>query len=168
MFYELFATKTREWLMCDLKNKRVATVDAGQAQIFQTLKFRLVIATSFYALFNMFEGMALWLKVGISIAFYGLMAFYYYNQLLPSLKWKPLEESTQQQQDEVHSFFQMDKLLMRLAIVVVLAIIALIALGTQSGSTITLERLICAMLALTFIMEGLRQLRLIWQLKRQG
>ena len=112
--------------------------------------------------------MALWLKVAISIAFYGVMAFYYYNQLLPSLKWKPLDESTQQQQDEVHSFFQMDKLLMRLAIVVVLAIIALIALGTQSGSTITLERLICAMLALTFIMEGLRQLRLIWQLKQQG
>ncbi|MCW6667524.1 hypothetical protein NHG34_08125 [Aerococcaceae bacterium NML190938] len=170
MLVELFKMSGGNWGVYNVKANKVAIVPTDQIQLFQTLKFRLIVALAFYSLLSFFGNVSIWLRIGGAMLFYVLITFYYYQRALPGLKWMSYDQLTVPQRQDVTSFFQSEKVMARIGFSFLISVLAIVGFQTQPkiSGEFSLEQVILILLAITMIVEGLRHVVLLLTLKKQA
>lgn len=168
MLIELFKMSTGNWGIYDIKTNKVADVPSSQLQLFQTLKFRLIVAIAFYSLLSVLGNLNFWVSIAGTALFYSFITFFYYQRALPSLKWTPYDQLALPQQQDVTSFFQPEKIFVRIGFSLLVSILAAVtcAIQPQSDAGLSIEQIILALLGITMLFEAMRQGFILTTLKK--
>ncbi|MDO4432074.1 MAG: hypothetical protein Q4B80_02030 [Aerococcaceae bacterium] len=158
MFYEFITTQSKKKLIYHTKRQTVTEIPVDQLQLVQTFRFRLLIAVTLYAVLTYIKLSAL-VSALLSILLWMMMTLHFYRHILGGLQWQSLAKADNHWQTAVTQHFAQERSIARIGFNGLLAILACVAVFTQSWQP--LEQLALYALMAFFVLECAKQVTLL-------
>lgn len=160
MFYELIADSNKNWFLYNYSTGAVAPIASKDIQLFQTLRFRLILSIAIFAVLSLFNTLTIQLSLLISICIFFALTIYYFKHAIPQLKWIN-SKKVDHLYPFVKAYFSKNRLITRAATLFILTIILFIAFIIQFNGSFTQENILIIILGMILLIESLKQIYLL-------